>query len=524
MLVQSVLSAALLAAGLLVDGTLARGRVPISAKAQRRYDEHYGKMLGKREQNSSASTADFRFLNSQTRPYRVESLPDVNFDIGEIYSGLVPIDSNDRLRQLFFVFQPTIGEPVDEVTIWLNGGPGCSSLEGFLQENGRFVWQPGTYLPVENPYSWVNLTNVLWVDQPVGTGFSTGIPTATNEEDVARDFIKFFKNFEDLFGIKNFKIYITGESYAGRYVPYISSAMIDQNNTEYYDLSGALVYDPVIGSYDVVQEEVPVYPLIAQNNAMLDLDAEQLAALEEMHVACGYDKYIEQYLTFPASGLQPDIQYNESCDVFDAAMDYVLAKNPCWNIYNIDSVCPLQWDVLGFPGSLEYTPPGSTIYFQREDVVKALHAPTGVTWTECSDESVFVGSGDTSPDPIQGALPKVIEHTNRVLVGNGDYDFIIQTNGTLLSIQNMTWNGQLGFSERPSKPINITIPDLMYAEIFDENYMGGLDGPQGVMGVQHFERGLMFVETYQSGHMQPQYQPRSSYRHLQWLLGRTNEI
>lgn len=170
----------------------------------------------------------------------MESLPDVNFDIGEMYAGLVPINSNDTSRELFFVFQPTVGEAVDEVTIWLNGGPGCSSLEGFLQENGRFTWQPGTYLPVENPYSWVNLTNVLWVDQPVGTGFSTGTPTATNEEDIAQDFIKFFKNFEILFGIKNFKIYITGESYAGRYVPYISAAMIDQNNTEYYNLSGAL--------------------------------------------------------------------------------------------------------------------------------------------------------------------------------------------------------------------------------------------------------------------------------------------
>ena len=69
MLVQSVLSAALLAAGVLVDGTLAKSRVPISAKAQRRYEEHYSKMLGKRESaasNSSESTADFRFLNLET--------------------------------------------------------------------------------------------------------------------------------------------------------------------------------------------------------------------------------------------------------------------------------------------------------------------------------------------------------------------------------------------------------------------------------------------------------------------------
>lgn len=67
--------------------------------------------------------------------------------------------------------------------------------------------------------------------------------TATSEEDIAQDFIKFFKNFQDIFGIKNYKIYVTGESYAGRYVPYISAAMLDQNNTEYYDLSGVLVYE-----------------------------------------------------------------------------------------------------------------------------------------------------------------------------------------------------------------------------------------------------------------------------------------
>lgn len=80
-----------------------------------------------------------------------------------MYSGLMPIDMRNSSRALFFIYQPKLGEPVDEVTIWLNGGPGCSSMESFLQETGRFLWQPGTYAPVENPYSWVNLTNVLWL-------------------------------------------------------------------------------------------------------------------------------------------------------------------------------------------------------------------------------------------------------------------------------------------------------------------------------------------------------------------------
>lgn len=78
------------------------------------------------------------------------------------------------------------------------------------------------------------------VEQPVGTGFSIGTPSATSEEEIAQDYIKFFKNFESLFGIASYKIYVTGESYAGRYVPYISAAMLDQNDTKHYDLAGRL--------------------------------------------------------------------------------------------------------------------------------------------------------------------------------------------------------------------------------------------------------------------------------------------
>ena len=100
----------------------------------------------------------------------------------------------------------------------------------------------------------------------------------------------------------------------------------------------------------------------------------------------------------------------------------------------------------------------------------------------------------------------------------------ILTNATLLAIQNMTWNGKQGFQSAPSKPIVIGLPDIQYEEAFKESGLGGYDLIQGTMGKQHYERGLMFAETYMSGHMQPQFQPRSSYRHLQWLLGRIDAL
>lgn len=73
---------------------------------------------------------------------------------------------------------------------------------------------------------------MVWVEQPVGTGFSQGIPTATSEADVAAQFLGFWKNFVDTFNLQNRRVFITGESYAGYYISYIADAMLNTNNTE----------------------------------------------------------------------------------------------------------------------------------------------------------------------------------------------------------------------------------------------------------------------------------------------------
>ena len=297
---------------------------------------------------------------------------------------------------------------------------------------------------------------------------------------------------------------------------------------------GALAYDPCIGQFDYVQEEIPVVPFVQENANLFNFNETFMAELEKLHHQCGYADYIDKYLTFPPPKEQPTLFFNYTsmakCDLFDLVYNEAYSINPCWDLYEINLMCPLLWDVLAFPTSLDYQAKGSTVYFDREDVKKAMHAPN-VTWAECSNAPVYVGGssgpeqeGDTSANPIEHVLPQVIEATNRVLIGNGGYDMVIITNGTLMSIQNMTWNGHLGFQQKPETPINIEIPDLMYKWVFEENSASSLDGAQGVMGVQHFERGLMWVETFMSGHMQPEFQPRSSYRHLEWLLKRTDHI
>ena len=94
---------------------------------------------------------------------------------------------------------------------------------------------------------------MIWVEQPVGTGFSEGKITAQNEYDVAAQFLGFFQNFLDLFDLHHKKIFIAGESYAGYYVPYIADAMLKKKNKKYYDVESILIYDPST-STDTVQE------------------------------------------------------------------------------------------------------------------------------------------------------------------------------------------------------------------------------------------------------------------------------
>lgn len=98
-------------------------------------------------------------------------------------------------------------------------------MEGLLTENGPINWLPGTDGPTPNPFTWLNLTNVVWIDQPLGVGYSQGEPDIETEEELAAQFIGFWKNFVKLFCMEEWRMYLTGESYAGVYIPYIAGAV-----------------------------------------------------------------------------------------------------------------------------------------------------------------------------------------------------------------------------------------------------------------------------------------------------------
>lgn len=107
-----------------------------------------------------------------------------------------------------------------------------------------------------NPWNWANLTNMVWVEQPVGTGFSQGKPTASSEEEVAKQFAGFWKNFVDTFDLCDRKVYIAGESYAGKYVPYLADEFLSRNDSEYYGVKAIMIYDPSVAEDALLEESM----------------------------------------------------------------------------------------------------------------------------------------------------------------------------------------------------------------------------------------------------------------------------
>lgn len=206
---------------------------------------------------------------------------------------------------------------------------------------------------------------MVYIDQPVGTGFSRGEPSATNEIEIARQLLAFWTNFVDLFDLHGREVYITGESYAGQYSPYIADAMLNRRDKEYFNLTGMMIYDPSI-QYDVAFQSATM-PFVNTHLADFPFNQTWRAALVNGSKACGYDEYLANGLQFPPKKPfynPPARNYSydqggigrstDDCDVFDAVFEEMFFINPCFSIYNIGQGCPLQWDVLGFPYSGHY--------------------------------------------------------------------------------------------------------------------------------------------------------------------------
>ena len=162
------------------------------------------------------------------------------------YSGYQPVDIEGQ--DIFYIlFESRRNETRDEdpLVIWLRGEPGCSTTATLFENNSPYIFgvneTTGSPMLVNNPNSWNNFTNVLYLDQPIGAGYSfykdVNTPRIYSLDQAVDDFIHFMKMFYDMHDqFRGRDTYIIGQDFvAGKYIPAFVQAMKDVKKNEFED-------------------------------------------------------------------------------------------------------------------------------------------------------------------------------------------------------------------------------------------------------------------------------------------------
>ncbi|MED6217744.1 hypothetical protein PIB30_020543 [Stylosanthes scabra] len=154
-------------------------------------------------------------------------------------TGYISVGEVDEI-ELFYYFIESEGEPEDDaLVLWLTGGPGCSALYGLMYEIGPLAFDYGRSSGGNNPvltlndYSWTKVANIIFLDAPVGTGFSyaeTSHGYNTSDTKSVADIYMFLRKW--LVAHPKFRanpLYIAGDSYSGITVPVLVKEISDGN-------------------------------------------------------------------------------------------------------------------------------------------------------------------------------------------------------------------------------------------------------------------------------------------------------
>ncbi|KAI8814408.1 Alpha/Beta hydrolase protein [Cladochytrium replicatum] len=406
-----------------------------------------------------------------------------------MHAGHLAVPEGDDRALFFWMVESTFDITANRLVIWFNGGPGCSSMDGMFLEQGPFRVN-GEKVTI-NPHSWHHHAALLFVDQPFGTGFSYTEKDRYlhSEGEVSSYMVQFLAGFLDVFPqFRKAEIFLSGESYAGVYIPYIAKAILDANTAgnifkHPLRLSGLLIgngwMDPARqyrGYVDYAKEHD-----LLPGNAASEMEA-----------------------TWDACKKILDTQKQERIKsmICESLVDVVTTASQaggkmCINIYDIrlrDFEPHQGCGLYSWPPLLKST----KAYLQRNDVVKFLRVEKKQTkWAECDSRAGSALDDDQSL-PSYLLLPELLTKVP-VLLFSGDQDFICNWRGTEAMVDALNWNGAVGMQKAPRQPW----------------YVQGEEKPVGWIQTS---RNLSFVLIYNASHMVPVDKPEAALGLLQTFL------
>jgi len=391
------------------------------------------------------------------------------------------LDTDDDRHFFFWFFESRSKPSKDPLVLWINGGPGSSSMYGLLQELGPCRINTITSKTEFNPDAWNSNANVIFLDQPVNTGFSysDSVDVGTSEA-AGKDVAAFIQLFLQAFPqYSRLSFHLTGESYAGHFLPEIARVIIDENkekNKQKIDikLSSLAIGNPIVntktqyGSYpdflvgknilnsSEIMEMRDGFKVCAQKIDLINASADKSKYADEVAAACD-DVMIGTYYMKGQSVY--NIKEADGPDAFTTAITNYL------NDPNIQ-------DVLGVDRAFE--PSSFQVYMS------------------------FFGSGDLWTSKVDDVV-YTLDNKVDVLIYAGENDYICNHVGNLKWMSEMVWKGQKNFLKESTTVWTSKSTNLKAGE-------------------QKSKGGLSWLKVYNSGHFVPYDQPRHTLEFInEWF-------
>ncbi|XP_041010659.1 serine carboxypeptidase-like 18 isoform X2 [Juglans microcarpa x Juglans regia] len=328
----------------------------------------------------------------------------------KLETGYIGVGELDEV-QLFYYFIESERSPKDDpVVLWLTGGPGCSGLSGLLFEIGplsiNYANSSGNKPTLElNPYSWTKVANIIFLDSPVGTGFSYATTwEAYNVDDISSaaqtyEFLRKWFLAHSMF-LSN-PLYIAGDSYSGIPVPIVVQEV--SNGNEIGHLPPLILKGLVLGN--------PLTHRIFDLDARLKF-AHRMALISDRLYECISNTFFNQILEPNCATQSPKPNKLREWSVLDDSFIDIHTSTP---------------QVPG-PWCRNYNYLYSYVWANDKTVREALHIQEGTktNWERCNKSLAYTENVITSIDYHRNLTKKDL----RALVYSGDHDMTIPYVGT----------------------------------------------------------------------------------------------
>ncbi|KAF8602094.1 serine carboxypeptidase [Ceratobasidium sp. AG-I] len=401
------------------------------------------------------------------------------------HSGYLDVSED---KHIFFWFFEARNRPqTAPVVIWLNGGPGCSSAMGLFFALGPCRIEEDGKSTTLNKYSWNTNANMLFIDQPAGVGFSYNNGPTVDDSFIAADdmwaFLQlFYKRFDQYSG----ELHVSGESYAGTYIPHIASSIYRHNKalenkyipsqSQHINLTSVLIGN---GLTDPYPQFGALYEWLCDGKwKVLDKEGPECAKLKKDVGVC-------QRLIKACNDDDTDLTCGPASSFcFDNVLD---AHQPSGlNPYDARLKCNSTEACYASEGWI-------TTYLNNPLVKKELGVPLDLDFEVCKEEMEerFLKSGDVARSSAV-LLPELIEAGLRVLIYVGEADLLNPGIGQIPWLENLKTTYQQSFVDSPRLDFRI------------HNRTAGFVKSSG----KKRESGVItYVEIFEAGHMVPHDQP-----------------